>query len=72
MSDPLFNHGNAEQFKGFIHLGIFALASMCLGYNALAYGQRGERRLLTNTGVYALLLLYESTQIQRHLQEPTS
>lgn len=69
MIDPLANRGHAEIFKAGVHLGIFALASACLGYNAMAFGQRGERRLLGNAGLYALLLLYEAEQIVQHLQE---
>jgi TM2 domain-containing membrane protein YozV len=69
MNDELVDHGHAELFKAGIHFGIFGLAAMCLGYNAMAFGQRGERRLLVNTILYAAALAFETNQIVRHLTE---
>lgn len=70
MRDVLADRGHAELFKCGIHFGMFALAAMCAGYGAMAYGQRGERRLLTNAVLYTLLMVWESEQIVRHLAEP--
>jgi hypothetical protein len=66
MSDPLLNHGDAEEFKAAIHLGVFGLAIACLGYNAMAYGQRRQNHLLSNCVAYAGLAAFEVYQMNRH------
>lgn len=62
------NPGEAELFKGSIHLGMFGLAVTCLAYNAMAYSLRKQQHLLTNAVVYAGLSWFEARQIQRHLE----
>ena len=59
--------GNAEKFKAGVHLALFALASMCLGYNAMAYAARRERHLAVNVLVYGSLAAYEVDQVYKHL-----
>jgi len=67
MKDPLCEGGEAEIFKGFIHLGLFGLGVTCAAYNAMAWSQRRENHLLKNVIVYGALAWYEGVQISRHL-----
>ena len=69
MPDPLLTAGHADRFKAGVHLGLFGLAIACLGYNAMAYGQRRERHLLTNTVLYGVLALYEVHQMNEHWKD---
>jgi hypothetical protein len=66
VADPLVACGTGEGFKAGVHLGVFGLAVMCLGYNALAFSERRERHLAANVGVYAALAWFELRQIVRH------
>ncbi len=68
MRDPLLDGGEAEIFKGLIHLGLFGLGVTCAAYNLMAWAQRRETHLLKNVIVYGALVLYEGAQIRRHLQ----
>lgn len=68
MSDSLLDRGEAEIFKGLIHLGLFGLGVTCMAYNLMAWGQRRERHLAKNVLVYGSLAAYEAVQIERHLQ----
>jgi hypothetical protein len=65
--DRLLIAGEAEVFKGGIHLCLFGLVAMCLGYNAMAFSQRRERRLAVNVLVYAGVAVFELRQILQHL-----
>lgn len=69
MDDCLLNAGEAEKFKAAVHLGIFGLAVTCCSYNLMAWGQRRQRHLLSNTLVYAGLSVYEAVQMNRHWQD---
>lgn len=65
-TDVLLTAGEAELFKGGVHLCLFGLAMMCFGYNTMAWSQRRERHLLTNVFVYGGLAWYELHQLRRH------
>lgn len=66
--DRLANEGEAELFKGGVHLTLFGFAMMCLAYNAMAFSQRRhDWRLAMNAAVYGALVAFEVQQIQRHL-----
>lgn len=67
MRDPLCESGEAEMFKGLIHLSLFGLAVTCTSYNAMAWGQRRQWHLAQNVLVYGALAAYEAAQIRRHL-----
>lgn len=64
----LTKEGEAEVFKGGVHLLLLCLSSMCLGYNAMAFTSRREVRLLVNLGVYAALTWFEGVQMLSHLR----
>lgn len=68
MRDSLVDQGEAEVFKGIIHLLLLSLVSMCLGYNLMALLSRRELRLLLNTLVYLGVFGFEFVQIQEHLR----
>lgn len=65
--DVLLMPGTAEVFKGGVHLCLFGLIVMAAGYSAMAWGQRRERHLAVNVGVYAALAIFEFKQLARHL-----
>ena len=68
MSDPLLTPDHAESFKSLVHLSLFGLAAMCLGYNAMAWSERRQAHLAVNAVVYGALAVFEATQVTRHLQ----
>ena len=63
---PLYP-GESEPIKAAVHIGLFSLAAMCLGYNSLAWSARKERHLLINIFIYGALAAYEGEQIRHHL-----
>lgn len=65
--DVLLMPGVAEWPKFGVHLCLFGLTAMCLGYNAIGWTQRRERHLAVNVGIYAALALFECRQLARHL-----
>lgn len=66
MTDPLCEPGHAEGFKAAVHLSVFALAAMCLGYSAMALSQRRQRHLVMNVVTYAALAVFEGYQVLKH------
>lgn len=67
MTDRLAANGEAEVFKAGVHLCLFGLTVMCLGYNLMAWSQRRERHCLVNASIYGSLTWFEFRQIHRHL-----
>jgi hypothetical protein len=49
-----------------VHGGLFALAAICAGYNAVAYVLRGQTHLARNAAVYLALSALELTQMEHH------
>lgn len=68
VTDALLTHGEAELFKGGVHLCLFGLTAMCFGYNLMALSQRHERHLAANVAIYGALSWFEFRQIIRHLE----
>jgi hypothetical protein len=66
--DQLLVAGEAEIFKGAVHLCLFGLAATCLCYGGMAFSQRREKHLAQNVIIYAVLTWFEFRQIQRHLK----
>lgn len=62
----LLDDGVCEQVKFSIHAGILALASLCVLYNAAAFGRRGDPRLRRNAVAYLVLTVWEAMQVSRH------
>ena len=62
----LFYPGRAEPVKYAVHGGLFALASVCAGYNLIAWTLRGDRHLARNAAIYAGLAALELSQMERH------
>jgi hypothetical protein len=62
----LFHPGEAEGVKYAVHGGLFALAAICAGYNAVAYVLRGQTHLARNAAVYLALSALELTQMEHH------
>lgn len=61
----------AESAKGFVHLGLLALAGLCAGYNLAALWHRKkpyQRHLIVNALCYTTLALYEIRQVHCHWQ----
>ena len=65
MNDFLEN-GRGEVYKGSVHLGLFALAAVCLAYNAGAAVVRPHPRLFLNVALYGALAAFEATQVHGH------
>ena len=68
MSDPLLTPDHAESFKSLVHLSLFGLTAMCLGYNAMAWSERRQTHLAVNALLYAALAVYEAVQTEGHLR----
>ena len=62
----LFHPGEAEGVKYAVHGGLFALAAVCAGYNAIAWALRGDTHLARNTAVYLAISALELAQMERH------
>lgn len=62
----LFDAGAFESLKGWTHAALSGLAFVCLGYNALAWLQRGERHLLINFAIYGALIAWEAYLCAHH------
>ena len=64
----LFHSGNAEVTKTVVHGSLLGLATLCLGYNAIAFCLRRDRHLALNVAVYGALVALERKQVIRHLE----
>lgn len=62
----LFYPGESEGLKYAVHGGMFALASVCAGYNLIAWAIRGETHLVRNAAIYSGLAALELAQMERH------
>ena len=62
----LFFPGRAEALKWSVHAGLFGLASVCAGYNLIAWTLRGDRHLARNSALYLAIVAIELTQMERH------
>ena len=62
-------NGRNEHMKGGVHLGLFALAVACAGYNAVAYHVRRDTHLLVNATIYSALTVLELYQVARHVRK---
>ena len=58
--------GTSELVKGAVHGTLGVLAGTCAVYNALAWGWRGDRRLLMNTVLYLGIVGLEAYQVRHH------
>jgi hypothetical protein len=56
----------SEGFKGGAHAVTGSLAAALCLYNAMAYGQTGQRRNAVNVVLYGLLWAYEGVQTHYH------
>ena len=57
---------SSETFKGGVHAATGALATTMLLYNALAWQERRETRLVLNVAIYAALCAWELRQTHWH------
>ena len=62
----LFFPGESEGVKYVVHGGLFALASVCAGYNLIAWALRGDTHLARNAAIYTALSALELAQMERH------
>ena len=62
----LFYPGHGERVKYAVHGGLFALASICVAYNGIAFVLRGSPHLARNVALYAALAGIELAQMERH------
>ena len=62
----LFYPGEHEGLKYAVHGGLFALASVCAGYNVIAWTLRGDRHLARNAAIYSALAALELAQMETH------
>jgi hypothetical protein len=58
--------GVGEEFKGYVHLAVFSLASICLAYNVGSALVRRDGRLGAQAVGYAGLAAWEARQIKAH------
>ena len=61
-----FQSGTGERVKYAAHGGLFALAAICAGYNAIAWCLRGDAHLVRNTAIYGAIAALELAQMERH------
>lgn len=59
--------GIAEGWKALAHATLGGMAALCGGYNLLAWQRRGQRHLIANAAIYALLLGFEIGKTAHHL-----
>lgn len=64
--------GEHELLKASTHAGLFALAVVCVGYNAWAFAVRREAHLARNVVIYGGLAVWELMLTKHHLQEGPS
>lgn len=62
----LFHPGESEPLKLAVHGGLFTLAAVCAGYNAVAWILRGDAHLARNAAIYTALSALELAQMERH------
>lgn len=71
VNDQVFLAEHGEAVKGFVHLGIHALAASATLYNAAAWSERREPHLAVNVLVYSSLSIYKALQVWKHFRRPT-
>src|SRR5262245_56141177 len=64
---PLLCTGRCEVLKASIHGVVLGTAVLCTLYNFAAWRVRRQRHLAINTGIYALLAIWEWIHVQHHV-----